>query len=55
MISNKIADKITKASRSLPQNSSRIVTNGTESISFDTETPKKRYITPEKRQKIIDE
>ena len=47
---NKIADKITKISKTLPHNNSEIVTN----IGLDREIPRERYISPEKRQKIID-
>ena len=44
LIGNKSADKITVAS---PQNS--------ENIEINKKIPKKRYISPEKRQQIIDE
>ena len=49
MISNKIADKIMKASRNSPQNNLETVTNETENI----EVPKERYISTEK-DKIIE-
>ena len=52
MIGNKIDDKITKFQRNSPWNSSGTVTNGTENIGLDKETPKERYISSEKRQKI---
>ena len=45
-----IGNKITKVTRSSPQNNSEVVTN-----EHDKELPKGRYISPEKRQKIIDE
>ena len=45
LIGNKISDKITRVSKSSPQNNS--VTN-------DEEILKERYISPELRQKIID-
>ena len=45
LIGNKIADKITRVSKSSPQNNS--VTN-------DEEILKERYISPELRQKTID-
>ena len=45
MICNKITDRITKASRSSPQNKSETITNEHE----------ERYIPPEERQKIIDD
>ena len=38
-----------KASRSSPQNNSETVTN-----EHDKQTPKERYVSSEKRQKIID-
>ena len=45
---NKIGNKITKVSRTLPQNSSRTVTNETENIGIDRKMLKERYISPEK-------
>ena len=50
MISNKIANRITKVSRVLPQNNSEKVTN-----EHDKEIPKERYISPEEKQEIIDD
>ena len=50
MIGNKIADSITKVSKTIPQNNSKTV-----AIEHDKEIPKERYISPEKRQKIIDD
>ena len=55
MIGNKIADKNTKVSRILPQNNSETITNETQNIKHDKEMPKERYISPEERQKIIDD
>ena len=52
LIGNKIADGITKASKTLPQNSS--VINKQENIGLDREIHRERYISPEQRQKIID-
>ena len=49
LIGNKIADKITKVSKNSQQNNSETVTND-----HDKETPNERYISPEERQKIID-
>ena len=49
MNGNKIADRITKFSKNLQQNNSETVTNENEN-----ETPKKRYISPEERQNIVD-
>ena len=50
LIGNKIANKITMVSKNLQQNNPETVTN-----EHDKETPKERYISPEKRQEIIDE
>ena len=44
LIGNKIANKITKVSRSSPQNNSHTITN-----KHDKEIPKERYISPEER------
>ena len=46
----KITSRITKISRSSPQNNSETITN-----KHDKEIPKERYISPEERQKIIDD
>ena len=45
-IGNKIVDKITSVSKTSPRNNS--VTN-------EEEIPREKYISPEKRQKIIDD
>ena len=50
MISNTIANRITKVSKISPQNNSETITN-----EHDKEIPKKRYISSEERQKIIDD
>ena len=50
LIGNKIANKITKVSKSSQQNNSEAVTN-----EHDKEIPKERCISPEERQEIIDE
>ena len=47
---NKIANRITKVSRSSPQNNSEIITN-----EHDKEIPKERCLSPEERQKISDD
>ena len=47
---NKIADKITKLSKTSQWNNSETVTN-----EHDQEIPKERNISPEARQKIIDD
>ena len=49
-IRNKIANKIMQVSKKLLQNNSDIVTN-----EHKKEIPKERYISPEERQKTIDE
>ena len=48
MIGNKIADKITKVLRNSQQNNSEKVTNEN-----DKEISKERYISSEKREKVI--
>ena len=50
MIGNKAANRITKVSKNSQKNNSDTVTNEN-----DKEIPKERYISPEKRQEIIDE
>ena len=50
MIGNKIANRITKVSKSSPQNNSETLTN-----EHDKEISKERYISPEGIQEIIDE
>ena len=52
---NKIADKITKVSRTSSQKSSLTVTNETENIELDREIPKERNLSLEKRQKSIND
>ena len=49
LIGNKIADKITSVSK---KSSTRSQNN---EANDESETPKERYISPEKRQQIIDE
>ena len=48
-IVNNIDNRITKVSKSLQQNNSETVTN-----EHNKEIPKEKYISPEKRQEIID-
>ena len=48
LIGNKIENKNMKNSKILQQNNSEAVTN-----EHDKRTPKKRYVTPEKRLEII--
>ena len=49
MIGNTISDRITKVSKTLPQNNS--VTNDEENTGIDREIHRKRYTSPEQRQK----
>ena len=49
LIDNIIADWIVKVSKNSQQSNSETVTNEN-----DKKIPKQRYISPEKRQKIID-
>ena len=50
LIGNQSADEIILVSRTSPQNSSRTVKNY-----YDKEKPNEKYISPEERQKIIDD
>ena len=50
MIDNKITNRITKVLKNSQQNNSETVTN-----EDDRETPNGRCVSPEERQKIIDE
>ena len=50
LIGNKIADRITKVSRSSPQNNSETIIN-----KHNKEIPKERYISPVEKQKVIDD
>ena len=54
LVGNKIVDKITKVLRFSSQNNSEAGRNETENIGLDREIPKKRYISPEQRRKIVD-
>ena len=49
MIGNKIDNRITNVSKTLPQNNPETSTN-----EHNKEIPKERYISPEEREKIID-
>ena len=51
LICNKVAVKI---KRNSAQNIREIVSSKTKDIGFDAKIPKERYISPEKRQQIID-
>ena len=50
LFGNKIAHKITKISKTSKQNISKSVKN-----EHDKEIPEERYISPEERQKVIDD
>ena len=50
MTGNEISNRITGASKNSQQNNSEPVTND-----HDKEIPKERYLSPEERQKIIDD
>ena len=49
MIGNKVTNRMTKVAKNSQQNNSETVTN-----EHDKEIPKKRYVSPEKIQEIID-
>ena len=51
LIGNKIADKI----RSVSKKSAKELQNNETEVDVERATPKKRYISPEERQQIIDE
>ena len=51
MIGNKIANKITSVSIK----SAKYLQNDKTEVDVERATPKKRYISPEERQQIIDE
>ena len=53
LIGNEIAERVTKASKASPHDNS--VTNKEENIGLDREIYRERYISPEQRQKIIDD
>ena len=53
LIGNKIANKITKVSKTSPQNSSETVTNEAEYIEHNTEKPKETCIYPEKKRTLL--
>ena len=50
LIGNKISNRITKVSKTSHKTSSETVAN-----EHDKEIPKERYISPEKRQKLLDD
>ena len=53
LIGNKIADKITSVSKK--KSAKELPNDETEEEDVEIATPKKRYISPEERQQIIDE
>ena len=50
MIGNKIIDRTSKVSKSSEQNNSETFKN-----EYDNKVPKERHISPEERQKIVDD
>ena len=55
-IGNKIVDKITSVSTELhPKKYTKELPNDETEVGVERATPKKRYISPEERQQIIDE
>ena len=50
---NKIADKVTKVWKTLPQINSETVANEAENIWIDREIPKERYIYLQKRDRKL--
>ena len=53
LIGHNIDNKITKVSKYSPQKSSETVKSEAGKIGFDRWIPKERYISPEKRQKLL--
>ena len=53
LIGNKIVDKITSVSKK--KSTKELPNDETKEKDVEITTPKKRYISPEERQKIIDE
>ena len=51
LIGNKIADKITSVSKKFTKE----LPNDETEVDVERATPKKRYISPEERQQVIDE
>ena len=54
LIANKITDKITSVSAELPSKKKKNTTEN-NNTNNETEVPRERYISSEKRQQIIDE
>ena len=55
MIGNEIVDRITKVSKAPSQNNLEIEFSLELKVKMIKKIPKKRYISPEERQKIIDD
>ena len=55
LIGNKIADKITNVSRTLPQNISGTLRNETEKIQQDKEILREKSFSPRKKQEIYND
>ena len=52
MVANKIADKITDASQTSPQNNSETIINKIANTKHDKEIPTESYISPKKEEKL---
>ena len=55
LIGNKIADRITKVSKLLPQNNSEIFRNKEKNIGLDKEIRRERHISTEKWQQFFND
>ena len=53
LIGNWFSDKITKASRTLRQNSLKAVESKTKNTGFNKKLPEERYISPEEKQNLL--
>ena len=55
LIGNEIADEVKKVSKTSPHNNTETVTNEEKYIGLDREIARERYISPEKKQKAIED
>ena len=55
LIGNQITDKITNVSRRSPHSNSETIESEIENTGFDKEIGQERYISPEERQKFIED
>ena len=53
LIGNQITDKIRNVSRTSPHNNSETIESEIENTGFDKEIGQEKYISPEERQKFI--